>query len=284
MHESHIGLRILILDLALTEQDRPRTQDIRDRLKHDVDFRNKGFKPNTRGDCLQDSFSMLEYVHTKLPELVGLNVEIIEYPRIHEATDAGVAPLAIGSIPLWIKFGNNPRPRSESTKHNPLLLDYYHFDRPSAHCNCTDATMTGSAYLENVWLWVADHMTDDPNWTDDGNDMVQNSIYNARGFLIESTAATWLYGTASEHSVYYQSNINNAKYLFAGMIQTECRYYQPTPTPPAPFANDVGVFSSNPSFSYKAGEAGCDESWAVMIRNSEDVFIAGAGLYSWFST
>jgi hypothetical protein len=113
---------------------------------------------------------------------------------------------------------------------------------------------------------------------------VQNSIYNARGFLIESTAATWLYGTASEHSVYYQYNINNAKYLFAGMIQTKSPYYQPTPTPPAPFANDVGAFSSDPSFSCKAGEAGCDESWAVMIRNSEDVFIAGAGLYSWFST
>ncbi|GFF73175.1 glucan 1,3-beta-glucosidase [Aspergillus lentulus] len=145
-------------------------------------------------------------------------------------------------------------------------------------------TSTGTAYLENVWLWVADHMTDDPDWTDDGNDMVQNSIYNARGFLIESTAATWLYGTASEHSVYYQYNINNAKYLFAGMIQTESPYYQPAPTPPAPFADAVGVFRGDPSFSCQAGEAGCDESWAVMIQNSEDVFIAGAGLYSWFST
>jgi glycerophosphodiester phosphodiesterase len=70
MHESHIGLRILILDLALTEEDRPRTQDIRDRLKHDVDFLNKGFKPNTRGDCIQDSSSMLEYELTKPNRLV----------------------------------------------------------------------------------------------------------------------------------------------------------------------------------------------------------------------
>jgi glycerophosphodiester phosphodiesterase len=55
----------------LTEQDRPRTQQIRDRLKHTVDFLNKGFKPNTRSDCIQDSFATLEEVLTKLPESVG---------------------------------------------------------------------------------------------------------------------------------------------------------------------------------------------------------------------
>ncbi|GIJ97977.1 hypothetical protein Aspvir_000085 [Aspergillus viridinutans] len=79
---------------SLTEEDGPRTQEIHDRLKHTVDFRNKGFKPNTRGDCIQDTFATLEDVLTKLPESIGLNVEI-KYPRIHEAADAGVAPLAI---------------------------------------------------------------------------------------------------------------------------------------------------------------------------------------------
>ena len=29
-----------------------------------------------------------------------------------------------------------------------------------------------SAYLENVWLWVADHDIDDPDWTNDNNVMV----------------------------------------------------------------------------------------------------------------
>lgn len=110
------------------------------------------------------------------------------------------------------------------------------------------------------------------------------SIYNARGFLIESQAATWLYGTASEHSVYYQYNFNGAKKLFAGMIQTESPYYQPTPQPPYPFKDNVGAISGDPDFSCKPGDAGCDESWSVIIRNSQDIFIAGAGLYSWFST
>ncbi|RHZ48190.1 uncharacterized protein CDV56_100746 [Aspergillus thermomutatus] len=79
---------------SLTGEYGPGTQEIRDRLKHTVEFTNKGFKPNTRGDFIQDSFTTLEDVLTKLPESVGLNVEI-KYPRIHEAAEAGVAPLAI---------------------------------------------------------------------------------------------------------------------------------------------------------------------------------------------
>lgn len=34
-------------------------------------------------------------------------------------------------------------------------------------------------------------LTSDPDTTDPNNDMVQNSIYVARGFLIESTKPTW---------------------------------------------------------------------------------------------
>lgn len=100
----------------------------------------------------------------------------------------------------------------------------------------------------------------------------------ARGILIESTAATWLYGTASEHSTYYQYNFWQAKNIIAGMIQTESPYYQPTPKPPAPF-NNVGTFPGDPTFDQNS-----DESWALLIRNSSNVFIAGAGIYSWFQT
>lgn len=30
--------------------------------------------------------------------------------------------------------------------------------------------------------------------------------------------------------------------------------------------------------------SGCDDAWAVIITGSENIFIAGAGIYSWFST
>lgn len=49
--------------------------------------------------------------------------------------------------------------------------------------------------------------------------MVQNSVYVTRGLLIESVEPTWLYGTSSEHSVFYQYNFHNARNIFAGMIQ-----------------------------------------------------------------
>ena len=70
------------------------------------------------------------------------------------------------------------------------------------------------------------------------------------------------------------------------MIQTESPYYQPTPPPPAPFTKQVGLFPSDPDYKCAPNNefSGCDESWGLIIRQSSDIFIAGAGLYSWFST
>ena len=77
---------------------------------------------------------------------------------------------------------------------------------------------TGSAYLENIWAWVADHDLDGPN---------QVSIYNGRGILTESRdGPVWMYGTASEHSVLYQYNFANTKNSIIAMIQSETPYYQ----------------------------------------------------------
>ncbi|RYO73962.1 hypothetical protein DL766_006109 [Monosporascus sp. MC13-8B] len=67
---------------------------IRDRMKHTVDFKQKGFKPNTRGDFVRDSFATLREILVELPQDIGCDIEI-KYPRLHEAVDAGVAPVAI---------------------------------------------------------------------------------------------------------------------------------------------------------------------------------------------
>lgn len=70
------------------------------------------------------------------------------------------------------------------------------------------------------------------------------------------------------------------------MIQTESPYYQPTPQPPAPFKDAAGVMSGDPNYDCDADDEfnGCDESWALIIRKSSKIMIAGAGMYSWFST
>ncbi|KAL3486958.1 pectate lyase superfamily protein-domain-containing protein [Aspergillus germanicus] len=146
-------------------------------------------------------------------------------------------------------------------------------------------TKKASGYFDNMWLWVADHMIDDPDLADELNNMEQLSVYSARGMLIESQKATWLYGTASEHSVMYQYNFNGARNIFTTFLQTESPYYQPTPNPPAPFTDAVGVFDSDLDYSCDGSDTdGCDESWAVIMRNCQNIHIGAVGTYSWFST
>lgn len=114
---------------------------------------------------------------------------------------------------------------------------------------------------------------------------MQASVYVGRGFLIESTEATWLYGTASEHAVFYQYNFHRARNVFAGFVQTESPYYQPTPKAPEPFGQFVGRLPGDPTYTCDGSDFdGCDSSWAVMIRGCQDIVVASAGLYSWFST
>ncbi|KAM3538388.1 hypothetical protein ARSEF1564_008702 [Beauveria bassiana] len=111
----------------------------------------------------------------------------------------------------------------------------------------------------------------------------QIDVYVGRGFLIESTGPVWLYGTASEHCVLYQYQIYNASTVFMGMIQTDSPYYQVAPPAPDPFPPS-SVFPSDPSWDYcDASAINCAFSWGVRILNSANIYIYGAGLYSWFN-
>lgn len=71
---------------------------------------------------------------------------------------------------------------------------------------------TSSAYIENTWLWSADH---------DLDGTYNQQIGTGRGMLIEATAGTWLVGTASEHQVMYAYQFNNAQNVMASMMQVE---------------------------------------------------------------
>ncbi|GME48353.1 hypothetical protein CDV56_101071 [Neofusicoccum parvum] len=135
-------------------------------------------------------------------------------------------------------------------------------------------TPKSTGYLENVWVWVADHDLDVVSQD-------QIDVYSARGVLIESQLA-WLWGTASEHNVFYQYQLSGAKNILMGMIQTESPYFQPTPNAPQPFR--TGLFPNDPTFADCTEDpAMCAVSWAVRIIDSSTVYILGSGLYSWFS-
>ncbi|KXH30734.1 LysM domain-containing protein [Colletotrichum nymphaeae SA-01] len=120
----------------------------------------------------------------------------------------------------------------------------------------TNLTPTESArrivIFENMWLWVAAHTIDDPDLGD------ANNNYGTELGLRFSRPA------CGEHR----------------------GHMAPTPNPPAPLASSVGLFPGDPDYSCAVGDefSGCDESWAVVMRGCEDIIMAGAGLYSWFST
>ena len=61
---------------SVTRDQERGAREVQDRMKHTVDFKNKGFKPNTRGDFIQGSFTTLEELLVELPKSIGCNVEI----------------------------------------------------------------------------------------------------------------------------------------------------------------------------------------------------------------
>ncbi|KAI9738277.1 MAG: hypothetical protein M1834_008775 [Cirrosporium novae-zelandiae] len=129
------------------------------------------------------------------------------------------------------------------------------------------------AYLENVWLWTADHDLDDASNT-------QISVYTGRGLLVESSSTTWLIGTGVEHHSLYQFQLSETSSVMAGFIQTETPYYMPDPDVlNSPYPTNSTL--NDPTYS-NCLSGNCD-ALGLRIYNSQNVFIYGAGLYSFFN-
>jgi hypothetical protein len=126
---------------------------------------------------------------------------------------------------------------------------------------------TGTCYMENVWGWTADHDIDFET---------QLNVYTARGFLCESDGPVWMYGTAFEHNYLYQYNFVNASNVFMGVIQTETPYYQPSLNTPF-----IRTHPMDPIFC--SSDKRCNMSFALQIKDSDNIFLYGSGLYSFFN-
>jgi hypothetical protein len=149
-----------------------------------------------------------------------------------------------------------------TTNHNPKLKCFSSF--LALHLK-----ESASAYLENVWVWTADHDIEDA-------EQKQISVYSGRGILSESKRGPiWLVGTASEHHTMYQYQFLNSKNIYASIIQTESPYYQPVPAAPKPWKPDHRYH--DPKFP-----KGFKSAWSTLISNSCQVHIYGAGTYSFF--
>ncbi|CZR66146.1 probable glucan 1,3-beta-glucosidase [Phialocephala subalpina] len=132
-------------------------------------------------------------------------------------------------------------------------------------------TSKATIYLENNWFWVADHELDIAPHN-------QTNIFNGRGVLIASEQGpVWMYGTSSEHSVLYNYQLVNASNVWMGAIQTETPYFQSNPDASTPFT--VNAAYNDPTFS---GTSSVNKAWGLRVVDSSDVFVFGAGLYSFF--
>ncbi|KAF9531336.1 glycoside hydrolase family 55 protein [Crepidotus variabilis] len=142
------------------------------------------------------------------------------------------------------------------------------YDQSYAGFLAMHITPSATGYFEGTWVWLADHDLDIK-----GEEQI--SAYCGRGILSESKGPVWMIGTASEHHVIYQYNLVNARDHYMGLIQTESPYFQPKPAMPTPFEIDSRYFDPPP---YR----GNAYSWALNIKDSKDIIVFGAGLYSFF--
>ncbi|KAK0630933.1 pectate lyase superfamily protein-domain-containing protein [Bombardia bombarda] len=136
---------------------------------------------------------------------------------------------------------------------------------------------TGSVYLENTWFWVADHDLEP------AANNAQIDVFNGRGVLLEGEGPVWGWGTASEHSVLYNYQFSNASNVYLALIQTETPYFQGNPDATKPFT--VNADYNDPDFEKSCADDAdgtCKRAWGVRAVNSKDVFVYGAGLYSFF--
>ncbi|KAK7948693.1 uncharacterized protein PG986_009579 [Apiospora aurea] len=60
--------------------------ELDERMKHTRDFKEKGYKGNSRGNFIQAPFATLEDLFRELPESVGFNIEL-KYPMLHESEE-----------------------------------------------------------------------------------------------------------------------------------------------------------------------------------------------------
>ena len=100
-------------------------------------------------------------------------------------------------------------PTTPNVKITAANLDY---DCIAAFLTVHITDSASGLYLENNWIWTADHDVEDPQ-------LRQITVYTGRGLLDESASGpVWLVGTAVEHNVKYEYQFVNARNVFAGQV------------------------------------------------------------------
>jgi glucan 1,3-beta-glucosidase len=139
------------------------------------------------------------------------------------------------------------------------------------------ATTSSSLYVQNLWVWTADH-------TEDGGQNNLQIISTGRGILVESQKATWLVGSGAEHNWLYNYNFNNARNVYAGLLQTESPYNQgrgAVKVAPAPWTPNAAI--GDPDFDWCSDptDGFCRSSVAVNVNGGSNILLYSSA--SWVS-
>ncbi|PPJ57558.1 hypothetical protein CBER1_10524 [Cercospora berteroae] len=133
---------------------------------------------------------------------------------------------------------------------------------------------SSSAYINNAWVWVADHAVDHAK--------VATNTAGKGGVLVEATKGTWLTGLGSEHWWCYNLGYNKASNVFVSMLQSETNYQEgnsqngsgpPSDPPPGPFTPT----SSDPNWDH------CNNAPAVCRMTMNQWFKGGSNIVSYAS-
>ncbi|CAM1510755.1 Fc.00g082680.m01.CDS01 [Cosmosporella sp. VM-42] len=185
---------------------------------------------------------------------------------------AGSSP---GDVALWNSLITVGGTRGASALTNACT-------NPSSECKAAFLGLhfapTSSAYVENVWNWVADHITE--SFTGG------SSIAAKGGALVESTKGTWLHALGSEHWWLYQLNLRKASNVMVSMLQSETNYDQGDhvqQTPPAPWVADVTNWG-DPDFAWcGGGDTRCRMGFANYIQGGSNIYTYASASWAFFS-
>jgi len=180
-----------------------------------------------------------------------------------------------GQVALWNSLVTVGGTRGASSLTNTC-------NDPSNECPAAWAGIhfapTSSAYLENVWNWVADHITEDFNGG--------SNIAGKGGVLVQATKGTWIHALGSEHWWLYQLNMFQASNVMVSMLQSETNYDQGDHTqqiPPAPWSASLSTWG-DPDFSWCGGsDARCRMGYANFINGGSNIYTYGSASWAFFS-
>lgn len=168
-------------------------------------------------------------------------------------------------------YGNVTTGNNSSTANS----SYINYSCIGAFMSMHITKSASNLYMENNWLWTADHDLDAK--------FTNITVYSGRGLYIESgKGKISLVASSVEHHALYQYQLANTRDIFMGQIQAETAYYQPNPDISVPFKRAKGIDDPNEAETCRKNGTNCS-GWGLRILNSQDINVYGAGLYSFFN-